>query len=183
MMKMLSEQGKGGRAMADGDYDRPVFVRRTDRHVCARLSQPGDRLANVQDDTHTGLPRLVDLWRGNARMPAAGKSRQPWTMKSCLLLTLGLAACAPSDPTSAVCTQPNIDNACTQPTTATRPAPDRWQVVLRLTITDVIEYRDGGVQCSYTSRRCVETECNYGGVPSMTMSQAIAACEDDYYGR
>lgn len=120
-------------------------------------------------------------------MRPASRSRHGWVgrlhVPNMAIALLALLACTPSDPTAAVCTLGNVDNGCAQPTTATRPTPDHWQVNLRVTVTDVIEYQEGGVQCSYTSRRCVETECNYGGVPSMTMSQAIAACEDDYYGR
>ena len=55
----------------------------------------------------------------------------------------------------------------------TMPRYERYQVSVPddATVIDVIEYNDGGVQCSFTRRRCVEEECNFYGVAAWTMDR------------
>ena len=49
-VEMLGEQGEGPGAVADGHDDGPLSVGHTDRDVRPYLSEPGDRLPDVQYD-------------------------------------------------------------------------------------------------------------------------------------
>lgn len=102
---------------------------------------------------------------------------------SAVAFVLALAACGNSDPAAAICTHADVDQACAEPTTAVQQDDGSWEVNLRMTVTEEVPYRDGGVQCSYIRKRCAEQDCYYYGDPSMTMQQAIQECEDSYYGR
>ena len=111
------------------------------------------------------------------------------TIQSFILSGIVLLAACGSEPTSAICTRADEGAACSEPTSAEfDEAHLSWRVVLRTTITNRIEYTDGGVLCVLTETRCIVEECNFFGstlggdpvAPFETASEAIAACRENF---
>ena len=110
------------------------------------------------------------------------------TLRSFLPALALLAACG-SEPTSststttaAICTRADIDGACSAPSSAEFIDGEFWTVTLRTTVTDRVEYADGGVLCVLTETRCITEECNLFGGNIASAGEAIAACRE-IYGR
>ena len=92
----------------------------------------------------------------------------------------GGAACG--EPTSTVCTREDEGSACIEPTSAEyNEAADRWTVELRATVTEQVEYTDGGSLCALTRTTCVDLgECNIIGSNIGSAAEAIAECEESF---
>lgn len=84
-----------------------------------------------------------------------------------LVVTLAAAACGDSAPTAAPCTRNDELAPCAQPSEATRVADEAWEVIVRATAEEQVEYLDGGVQCALTRRTCVVEECSYVRSPDV----------------
>jgi hypothetical protein len=95
-------------------------------------------------------------------------------MRGVLICVLALAACADAAGPGA-CTRPDVGTPCSQGSTATL-RDGVWSVVIRQTVRQGEEYRDGGFVCSRTVTSCRTKECHYHGGATMTQAEAIARC-------
>lgn len=92
-----------------------------------------------------------------------------------------LSACGGSEPTSTICTRADEGAVCSEPSSAEFAEVDQsWRVYLRTTVTNRIEYEDGGVLCALTRTRCILEECNFLGGNIASASEAIARCRENF---
>ena len=192
--------------MAPGVEMRKVATRKNTKSAMGaghRIGDPGGGQKRRRNPSRS-VP-VVAFPRPNIMAP---RIVQPFILAAALAL---LAACGSEPTSSAICTRADIGSPCSAPSSAEFLGetevvvlglgwgPDQsftvqqWHIVLRTTVSEPLEYEEGGHLCVLTETQCITEECNLpemlaAHLPEMLAinfsdaSEAIEWCRS-WYGR